>query len=214
MNWLFDTSQFLSRGCCGPGWTGALRWTYIAANVLIAIAYFAIPALLGILYRSKRQDLPASWMLILFATFTGLCGFTHLSDVLVFWWAPYRLFTGLFVLTALASVATACTLPRVIRVLVKLPSREYAHKLADRLQIEVLKRHVIEQDLRATTHSLEVQLSDALSKLTRLEHERATARWWLDKRATLSEVNAQFDKITSGVPPNPKPNPNPSSGNP
>src|SRR4051794_32701318 len=97
-DWLLDASQFLTRNHCGMGWTREMEVYYKVANSVIAFAYFEMPIMLYLLYRKKRDDLPTPSILIMFITFIALCGLTHLSDLVVFYWAPYRLFPLLYVL--------------------------------------------------------------------------------------------------------------------
>src|SRR4051794_1252565 len=124
-DWLCDSSVFLTRSHCGAGWTPRLEAAYKVSNAIIALAYFAIPAALFLSCKKKRTELPAPRMSVMVLMFIILCGLTHVCDVIVFYWAPYRLFAFISVLTALVSGAAACDLPVVIGGLVRLPSREY-----------------------------------------------------------------------------------------
>lgn len=53
---LFDTSDFPARWNCG-NWSEAFGWSYIAADLLIAAAYFAIPASIAIYFLRRRREL-------------------------------------------------------------------------------------------------------------------------------------------------------------
>jgi two-component system, sensor histidine kinase len=192
--WLFDASQFLTRNHCGMGWTPAMETIYKTSNLTLALSYFMIPISLLLLYRKKRDDLPTPWVLILFILFIVLCGLTHLSDVVVFYWAPYRLFTLLYVVTALVSAVTAYRLPRVVRNLVKLPSREYVHKINDQLQSEVLLRTRAEQELACRNDKLRERVK-TLEKLLKsnsietLDGLRRTNQWIHERNAAMEELN-------------------------
>jgi hypothetical protein len=52
----------------------------VLSDLLIALAYFAIPVILVWLIR-KRRDLPFSWMFALFGAFIVACGMTHVMEV-------------------------------------------------------------------------------------------------------------------------------------
>ena len=199
MDWLFDASQFLTRNHCGVGWTPAMEAFYIASNIIIALSYFLIPIALFSLYKKKRNDLPTPWVLIMFITFIVLCGLTHLSDVVVFYWAPYRLFTLLYALTAVASAVTACKLPMVVRYLVKLPSREYVHKINGQLQAEVLLRARAEQELACRNDKLRERvkaLEDLLksNSIETLEGLRRTNQWIHERNAAIQELNTMLSE--------------------
>ncbi len=183
---LFNTSDFVTRDHCGTGWTHGLIVAYIVSNLTIALAYFAIPAMLLVLYRSKRHDLPRPEILILFIAFIVLCGFTHLTDVIVFFWPGYRLFTGFYAATAITSIATACYLPSVVKTLVKLPSREYAHSLNDRLQTELYTKEILRRETEARYQAIRKEAETAKKALE--------ARLWA---TGTQDTLARIERITA-----------------
>lgn len=107
---LFDAS-FMPHAMCLR--TPQLIWLHAGSDTLIAVAYLLIP--LGILRLVRtRKDLSFSWMFCLFAGFILSCGATHILAVLTLWVPVYR-FEGLLkFVTALASLATAFALLRLI----------------------------------------------------------------------------------------------------
>jgi hypothetical protein len=198
-DWLFDASVFLTRNHFGRGWSSNMMDIYKFSNVVIAVAYFAIPITLYFLYTKKRKELPTPGVLIMFITFIVLCGLTHLSDVVVFYWAPYRLFTLLYALTALASAITAFKLPQIVRYLVKLPSREYVHKINDQLQAEVLLRTKAELELAYRNDKLRARvkaLEDLLkaNSIETLEGLLRTNQWIHERNAALQELNKMLSE--------------------
>lgn len=121
MSWLFDASSFITRNHCG-NWTSTLIAINRIANLLIFIAYFTIPLSLYSFWTSTHKDAiivkvfgQKPSIILCFVVFIFSCGLTHLCDVLAFDWAPYRLFTLVDVITAIASVFTAVILPGVIK---------------------------------------------------------------------------------------------------
>jgi hypothetical protein len=118
MNWILDSSVFSTRNNCGIGWTDQLIVLYQLGNTLIALAYFAIPISLSVLYykiRTLRAFVNFNPTIILmFTLFILLCGITHIAHVVVFWWPAYRLFTVIDLLTGAVSLTTAIILPVVI----------------------------------------------------------------------------------------------------
>ncbi len=97
--------------------------------------------------------MPAPNIFFLFVAFIFLCGLTHLADVIVFYWAPYRLFAVLSGLTAVASAITAFNLPLVVRALVNFPSEESLRRTL--IEKELAKRN---EALKARVASLEALL--------------------------------------------------------
>ncbi len=137
MSWLFDTAPFITRNHCGPGWTDNLIVLSRLFNFLIFFAYFSIPMTLSFVWLEMRRRARTNvlvhdvqeilresrWIIVMFVTFIFACGLTHLCDVLVFDWPPYRFFTLIDALTALASVPTAVLLPGIFTRVITLLSR-------------------------------------------------------------------------------------------
>lgn len=131
MDWLFDTTPFVPRTHCGD-WQ---PWLIIANQVgqaFVCAAYFSVCIALVILWLFRRKEFARSWVILAFSIVFFWCGAGHLVDVVVFWWAPYRLFTMVTVCTALFSVPAAIALPGLVRYLIRMPSPErYECLLAD-----------------------------------------------------------------------------------
>jgi hypothetical protein len=97
--WLFDSSGFMPRWMCG-GWDDALVNVNIAANFIIFLSYISISINSFLLWSLVHNKLSKTWIVVAFSLFVGACGITHLNDVIVFWWAPYRFFTVCDAITA------------------------------------------------------------------------------------------------------------------
>ena len=137
MNWLCDASEFLTRTECGTGWSPWLKQTYQMANFLIWFSYLVIAFSLYKLYRSKKTELPAPGLFVLATMFLLLCGLSHLGNIATFFWAPYRLFTLVDLLTAAVSVTAACWMPSVVHWMTHLPAQDYVHTVNKTLEDEV-----------------------------------------------------------------------------
>jgi hypothetical protein len=117
MDWLFDTTPFVPRTHCGA-WQPWLIAVNQVGQALVCLAYFGVCLALVILWHARRREFPKAWVILAFAIVFFWCGAGHLVEVLVFWWAPYRLFTLVTVCTALFSVPAAIALPSVVRYLI------------------------------------------------------------------------------------------------
>ena len=104
----FDPSGFPARWSCGT-WTEAHGWTYVLSDVAIFGAYLAIPVLI-VLFLRGRKDLPFPKVGWLFVGFILFCGATHLIDAIIFWNPIYRLAAVMRFLTAVVSWATVFAL--------------------------------------------------------------------------------------------------------
>jgi uncharacterized membrane protein YqjE len=167
---------------------------------VIALSYFAIPFCLMLLYKNKSRDLPKPFTLILFITFIVLCGMTHVADVVVFFWAPYRLYALLAAMTAVASAFTAIRLPGIIRYLCKLPSREYVHKINNQLQAEVLMRAQAEHDLAQRNDKLRARaqmFEDLLHQnaLKTLDDLQRTNTWIHERNRAMDELEKMISEL-------------------
>lgn len=197
LRWLFDSDSFVARGNCGD-WGPWLPWAYQAADLAIALSYFAIPAMLLWLWRGKKGVLPRPWILLYFAAFIFLCGLGHVIDGLSFYRPAYRFNTLERVLTALVSLTTACLLPGVVRHVSGLPSPEEHAKSesARRLAVEVLA------DAHRQLSSRYVLANKEMDKL-RAEHEALRGRVLTEDRyqALRKHLHDVRDALTRRDPP-------------
>lgn len=116
----FDNS-FASRwsGNCG-GWTWQFAMYHIVADLLIFIAYMAIPILLLKIVR-ERKDIPFGFFFI-FSTFIVGCGLTHLTGALINVWPYYYIEFWAKAVTAVASLGTTWMLWQYYPQIVGLPN--------------------------------------------------------------------------------------------
>ena len=123
-------------------------------DALITLAYLTIPVTLVHIAR-KRKDLPFDWMFACFGAFILACGATHTSTWTI--WHPVYRFSGtLKATTAVASIATAVLLIRLIPRLLAIPSTAALRAANAALAKEVVERQ------RAETSIRELQLEHAL----------------------------------------------------
>ncbi len=87
---------------------------HVVSDAAIWLAYLSISLTLTLLVYRTRREVPFSWMFLAFGTFIIACGFTHLMEVVVLWKPLYWLSGDVKVITAVASVITAITLPPLV----------------------------------------------------------------------------------------------------
>ncbi len=148
---LFDSSGFVPRRICGD-WSPGLLWLHNGSDLLIWLAYLAIPVAL-IYFVRRRGDLPAKHLFVLFGLFIIFCGFTHLMDVIMFYRPVYRLSGVVKLATAGVSWVTVIALLPVIPVVLALRSPQELERINVRLQAEIAERRKAEQEL-AEKHRL------------------------------------------------------------
>jgi signal transduction histidine kinase len=134
---------------------------------------FWFPAALLIFVR-RRRDLAFPWMFTLFAVFILSCGATHVLAVTTLWSPMYRLEGALKVVTALASIATAAMLFRLLPRLMLIPSPE-------QLRVEIQEREragreVIRMNLRLEEAAAEAKAANRAKStfLSTMSHEIRT----------------------------------------
>ncbi len=143
---LFGPGEFMPHRYCYL-WNPGLVWLHVISDTLIAASYFTIPFTLLWLVR-KRRDLPFGWMFGLFGTFIMACGATHVMEVWNLWHAEYWLAGVLKAVTAVASVATAILLARLMPQALEYPSVGQWMEANAALESEVRERRELEIDLR------------------------------------------------------------------
>jgi signal transduction histidine kinase len=140
-------------------WEPGLIWTHVVSDVLIALAYFSIPFVLGRLL-TKRKDVEFGWMVWLFAVFIFACGMTHVMGIVTLWIPAYGWEALIKVVTALASVATAALLVPLFPRLVAIPSPAQLQRANEALRYEAEMREKTEAMLRQS------QKLEAIGQLT------------------------------------------------
>jgi len=143
---LFGPGEFMPQGYCSL-WNPGLVWLHVISDTLIASSYFTIPFTL-LWFVRKRRDLPFGWMFGLFGTFLVSCGATHLMEVWNRGHAEYWLAGVLKAVTAVASVATAILLARLVPQACKYPSAGQWMEANSALETEVRERRDLEIRLR------------------------------------------------------------------
>jgi PAS domain S-box-containing protein len=143
---LFGPGEFMPQGYCSL-WNPGLVWLHVISDTLIASSYFTIPFTL-LWFVRKRRDLPFGWIFGLFGTFLVSCGATHLMEVWNRGHAEYWLAGVLKAVTAVASVATAILLARLVPQAWQYPSAGQWMEANSALETEVRERRDLEIHLR------------------------------------------------------------------
>jgi PAS domain S-box-containing protein len=119
-------------------------WFHIVSDIMIWLAYLAIPIVL-IYFIRQRRDIPFTSMFWMFAAFIIACGFTHLLEAAAFYWPAYRLMGVVKLITAGVSWATVVGLvPLVPRALALHSPQELQREIDERKQAEAKFRGLLE----------------------------------------------------------------------
>jgi len=188
---LFSTDGFMPHGCC-YSWNPSVIWLHVISDGLIALSYYSIPLTLVYFVR-KRNDLKFDWMFICFAVFIVACGTTHLMEILNIWHPTYWLSGIIKAITALASVATAILLIRLVPKALALPSPEQLRKSNEALQQEMRERALATEKI--TSLNAELVKQTARLETTNKELESFGYSVSHDLRAPLRHIDGYLDLL-------------------
>ncbi|MFH1815911.1 MAG: ATP-binding protein [Pseudomonadota bacterium] len=202
-----ELQTLLPHGYCFS-WQKDLLLLHVVANLLIAVAYFTIPATLWTFVR-RRTDLSFSPIFVMFGVFIMACGVTHAMDIWTLWYPDFWLDGWLRLFTAAVSIATAIMLWRLIPIALSLPSPESLSRANTELKAEIVRRKQYETELRTLNSQMKQQieeleaLSYAISHDVRgpLRHIEGFARALADKHPAPADHPAQryIERIRTSV---------------
>ena len=138
----FRSTGFMPHGHCYL-WQPTLLAVHAISDLLIGFSYLAISLTLAYLVHCARSHIPFHWMVVAFGVFIVACGMTHFVEVVTLWTPVYWLAGDVKVITALASVGTALSLPPLIpRILELIRAKELADRRHSELAVssEMLAR--------------------------------------------------------------------------
>jgi len=158
------SERLLPHGFC-YSWDPSLVRLHVVADVLIGLAYLAIPIAL-VRFIRRRTDVPFNWMFLLFGIFIVACGATHWMEVWTLWHPSYWLSGGVKAVTAAASVPTAILLYLLLPQALALPSTRQLQAAKDALEREVAERIRAEAALRDAHSALEGRVEERTRELT------------------------------------------------
>lgn len=110
-------TEFMPHGFCFL-WRPELVWLHAIADLVIALAYFAIPLTIFIIMHKKKKEIPFAWVFGMFATFILFCGITHIIELIAIWRPIYYIEGLIKVFTAAISLATAIIMFPLIPVII------------------------------------------------------------------------------------------------
>ncbi|MBR9813324.1 hypothetical protein GYB61_05630 [bacterium] len=127
---------------------------HVISDALIALAYFSIPVTL-LHFLRKRASIPFAHVLVLFAAFIMLCGFTHIMGIWTIWKPYYYLEGGVKVLTAAVSLLTAAALVPLVPKALAMRTPEELEAVNTQLREQIDRRDEAEQVTQQTLQQLE-----------------------------------------------------------
>ncbi len=181
--WLKTLSDpnFMPHGHCYL-WRPEVLWTHVVSDMVIAIAYYIIPVLLGIFLLKQRHKFPYPEILGLFVAFIFLCGTTHIFNIITTWYPIYLEEGWVKALTAGMSILTAFVLLPKLPQLIVMPGLQQAyHQLkavnqsleSKQAEMELIYNASLDREERILELKLEV--NELLKELDRAERYEVKA---------------------------------------
>src|SRR5262245_13057844 len=183
-----------------------LVWLHNTADVMIWIAYVAIPLALAHFVR-KRRGVPFNWIFWMFAAFIVSCGLTHFMEFMIYSVPVYRLSGLVKIETAIVSWATVIAL-------VPLIPKALTLRTPEEMQREIDQRKKAEQDLQAIHADLERRVVERTKELAeanlRLQTEvnerlkieaklKSAAQQLIERNSELDRSNKELDEFANIV---------------
>jgi PAS domain S-box-containing protein len=162
----FSGDGFMPHGMCYL-WQPGILSLNVVSDGLIALAYFSIPFTLLHFVR-KRWDLEYSGIFVNFAVFIIACGCTHLMEISTIWYPTYWIAGLVKAITAVASLATAYLLFKLVPQALLIPSPSALMRTNLELQRVIGERTRAEEGLRQANETLERRVADRTEELKTL----------------------------------------------
>ena len=166
---LFLSVQYIPHGHCYL-WQTPLVGLHVAADALIAIAYYLIPIFI-IYFVRQIDELPFKNIFILFGAFILSCGTTHLAEIWTLWHPDYWIYGVLKAITALISLYAAFSLLPIIPLIIDLASPKHLEELNQQLNEKIVAEEIAKQKLAQLNEELEHRVSQQTSALTKANLE-------------------------------------------
>lgn len=168
----------------------ALLWVHLVSDALIAFAYLVIPwAMLHFTHR--RPDIPLGWISWVFGAFIVACGLTHAFDVWTLFHPVYWAAGVTKAFAAVASLATAWLLYRLMPYALALPSAGQLRLANAALTTEVRARETAEAQLRDAKAQVEKLLLEAQRRAD--ESTAVLARFFEEAPMGMAIVDATME---------------------
>jgi PAS domain S-box-containing protein len=169
------SSDFLPHKFCYLN-SSDLIWANVLSDATIGLAYIAISATLAYLVNRARGDIPFSWMFLAFGLFIVACGLTHVMEVVTVWRPFYWLAADVKIVTAIASVVTALSLPNLVP---KAMAVAFSARQQNRLRQELEQTNLGLVRMEEMSAELASRVSTGMVFWER-DMDTSTLKWWGD----------------------------------
>lgn len=157
-------------------WRPSIIALHVAADLLAAASYIAIPIALFWFARRRQDLLPQHRMLAWwFAALLFAAGATQLIGIATFWYPVFGLLALSKVTTAVAAIGTIALMWPQLAELVRLPVSQQLADFNRRLRREVAAHEATLRELEGAHHELEARVSERTKELSLVKARFETA---------------------------------------
>ncbi|BAQ64797.1 multi-sensor signal transduction histidine kinase [Geminocystis sp. NIES-3709] len=142
----------------------------------------------------QRNDIPFTYIFLLFSCFILFCGLTHVMGIITIWYPLYWLSGLIKGLTALVSVLTAFELFPIIPMALALPTPEKLSILNQDLETRIQEKQVIELQLKTLNQELEEIVEKRTLQIKKI-NERLKYKIKLEQLITY--ISSLFIKVST-----------------
>lgn len=155
---LFSDGGYSPHGFC-IAWDPAVLYTHIGADLLIALSYFAIPALMLVFLR-KRKDPSLTTPALLFVAFITACGLSHLMSIVTMYLPWYGLQGLVKLATGLISFVTVIALWKMLPDALKIPTPGLLLAALEERDKELADRQAAEAELTVKCREVDQKFAE------------------------------------------------------
>lgn len=152
MGWLseflFSDGGYSPHGFC-ISWNTPVLFTHITADVMIAVSYFAIPAVI-LVFLKQRKDSRLHKPAMLFVIFITACGVSHLMSIVTMYLPYYGLQGIMKLFTGIVSFFTAVALWRMLPGALRIPTPEQLMRALDDKDDEIARRKKAQAEIQSS----------------------------------------------------------------
>jgi hypothetical protein len=192
--WLFDSSEFMTRAHCGK-WPDWLRAEWIAFNGAIAWADFTIATWLFYYRRYRKGRVPNARTIAMAACFFGCKGLAHVSEITVWWWPGYRLYTQIYALAAIPAILVAWNARSIVLGWIKSRSSEEWHHLVQEANNDRLRAVLSEQVTKKLAEEVARRNDELQERMRWLEHQVEGRDFWSKQRESVQMIRSMLQDV-------------------
>ncbi|MGI0481841.1 GAF domain-containing protein [Geminocystis sp. CENA526] len=189
---IFTNNHYIPHGHCYL-LESSLVWLHLLSDLFISLAYFSIPLML-IYFVRQRDDVPFTYIFLLFSCFILFCGLTHVMGIITLWYPVYWLSGIIKGLTGLVSVLTAFELFPIIPLALALPTPEKLKILNQELETRIQEKQVAQLELKTLNQELEERVQKRTLQIKKI-NDRLKYKMKLEQLVT--EISSLFIKVSS-----------------